>query len=83
MGELWNYRCGNTTRYEEFLVLTWRGIVDDSGYEISGILCEDASLMEACLFSGGRRRRGIIRRYCLVIGLFIVLRRFETRNRES
>lgn len=48
MGELWNYRCGNTTRYEEFLVLTWRGIVDDSGYEISGILCEDASLKRVC-----------------------------------
>lgn len=53
MGELWNYRCGNTSRYEEFLVSTRRiGIVDDSvsdmrfrGY------CEDVNLTEAYLLS--------------------------------
>lgn len=46
MGELWNYRCGNTSRYEEFLVSMEGGKEGRDrdrwwfcfGYEISGIL---------------------------------------------
>lgn len=84
MGELWNYRCGNTSRYEEFLVSMGGGrgggigIVDDSvsdmrfrGY------CEDVNLTEACLLTiivWEIRRREIIRRDYLVVGLFIILR---------
>lgn len=90
MGELWNYRCGNTSRYEEFLVSTEEGGDRDRwwfcfGYEISGILWgrkSDGSVSVNYYYvGGGRRRREIIRRDYLDVGLFIILRG-RGRNKE-
>lgn len=65
--------------------LSWRrGIVDDSGsriWDFGDIVRRTQVWWKRVCFLGGRRRRGIIRRYRLVIGLFIVLR--GIRDKES